>query len=117
MAENKNILTNAISDELMLQYIAGKLSPEDARKVEEAMASSEFIGDAAEGLANIETDKDISTMVTDLNIHLQSITQQQKKRLKKHKPLDINWVIISILVLAIVAVGGCMAIYFMLHHQ
>ena len=117
MAENKNILPHTISDELMLQYVAGKLSDQDARKVEEAMASSEFVGDAAEGLSNMEPKVDIGNMVNDLNSHLHSLTQQQKNRLKKHKPLDINWVIISILVLTVVAVGGCMAIYFMLHHR
>ena len=113
MNEHKNILPNEISDEMLLLYTEGKLSAEDTRKVEEAMASSVFIGDAAEGLLEIDNKEGINDIVGDLNKQLKSITQQQKKRLKKHKPLDINWIVIAIMVLTIVAVGGYLAVHFM----
>ncbi len=113
MNNHKNILPNDISDEMLLLYTQGKLSADDSRKVEEAMASSVFIGDAAEGLSDIENKDGINDIVGDLNKQLKNITQQQKKRLKKHKPLDVNWIVIAILVLTIVAVGGYLAVQYM----
>ena len=116
MDENNNILPDTISNKLLMQYVEGKLSPEDARKVEEAMASSEFIGDAAEGLSAVESKENINSVVDDLNHHLKSLTKKQNKRLQKNKPLDINWLIIAILVITIVCVGGYLAVNFILHH-
>ncbi len=113
MDQHKNIVPDSISDEMLLLYTEGKLSAEDTRKVEEAMASSLFIGDAAEGLSEMENKDDLSDIVGDLNQHLKTLTSQQKKRLQKHKPLDINWIIIAILVLTIVAVGGYLAVHYM----
>ncbi len=113
MDQHKNIVPDSISDEMLLLYTEGKLSAEDTRKVEEAMASSLFIGDAAEGLSELENKDDLSDIVGDLNQHLKTLTSQQKKRLQKHKPLDINWIIIAILVLTIVAVGGYLAVHYM----
>jgi len=116
MDEHNNILPDTISDELLMQYVEGKLSLEDARKVEEAMASSEFIGDAAEGLSAVESKENLQTVVADLNHHLKSLTKKQNKRLKKNKPLDINWLIMAILVITMVCVGGYIAVNFILHH-
>ena len=117
MQEHNYILSDTISDELLMQYVEGKLSPEDARKVEEAMASSEFIGDAAEGLSAVESKENIHTVIDDLNLHLKSLTKKQNKRLQKNKPLDINWIIIAIMVLTTVSVGGYLAVNFILHHR
>ncbi len=116
MDEHKHISPNTISDEMLLLYTEGKLSAADTRMVEEAMANSAFIGDAAEGLSELENKDAINDIVGDLNKQLTSITQQQKKRLKKHKPLDINWIVIAILVLTIVAVGGYLAVHFLVKH-
>ena len=116
MEEKNTILSDIISDKLLMQYVEGKLSPEDARKVEEAMASSEFICDAAEGLSAVESKENIHEVVDDLNLHLKSLTKKQNKRLQKNKPLDINWIIIAILVLTIVCVGGYLAVNLILHH-
>jgi len=113
MDEHKHISPNTISNEMLLQYTEGKLSDADTRMVEEAMANSVFVGDAAEGLYELENRDAINDIVGDLNKQLKTITQQQKKRLQKHKPLDINWIVIAILVLAIVAVGGYLSIHFL----
>ena len=117
MDEQNNILPDTISDELLMQYVQGKLSVEDARRVEEAMTTSGFIDDAAEGLSAVESKENIHLVIDELNLHLKSLTKKQNKRLKKNKPLDINWVIISIVVLIVVGVGGYLAVNFLLHHK
>ncbi|MFN8264502.1 MAG: hypothetical protein U0T11_00385 [Chitinophagaceae bacterium] len=82
-----NILNDEqeLSEEQLLNYINGNLSPDEQRMVEEQLNNAGFLSDAEEGLALIENKDAIPTTVANINRRL---TQQlQSRRRRKRTPL------------------------------
>jgi anti-sigma factor RsiW len=95
-----------IDSQKLLDYIRGKLSREEAQEVERALADSEFMNDAVEGLKKVKDEKKLHQYVERLNKQLR--TQIRKKKLRRQKrsireaPL-IYFAIAVILLLCLIA--------------
>lgn len=103
----KDILSNLsteIDQELLLQYLQGKLPEEKKHEVEKQLMQSDFEEDAAEGLIAIKDKLQVQYMVDMLNRDLKKKTEKKKKRREK---LNINfqpWIYITILILLLLIV-------------
>jgi hypothetical protein len=108
-----------------LDYLDGKLSPEDERKLEKEIARSEFLMDALEGLRPRDNPPDnipdgihtasLNAIVRQLNHQLhQQLVQKKERRsrkaLLKHNPTEIA----VILIIALCLIGYFL--YRNLHH-
>lgn len=110
MSENLlNILSDSnkdIDNQLLMDYLAGKLSAEQKHEVEKMMADSEFMNDALEGLEAVKSRKDIGLIVDQLNNSLHKRLEQKKIRKEKRKLKDSPWAYLAIgliIVLAVIA--------------
>ena len=97
----KDILSNLNPDmdqELLMQYLQGKLSATQQHEVEKQMLKDEFDADALEGLAGIRDKKNINLLVEQLNRELRKRTIKKKKN--KLQELNIPpWIIISLIII------------------
>ncbi len=87
-----NILSHSnkdIDNQVLMDYLAGKLSGEQKHEVEKLMADNHFMNDAMEGLEQVKDPKNIELMVDQLNRDLRKkidkkIRIKQKRRLKEY---------------------------------
>ncbi len=56
-----------ISEQKLMDYLQGKLSPEESHDVEKLMIDSGFINDAVEGLSEMKDKQKIATILQELN--------------------------------------------------
>lgn len=102
MSENyKDILSNLSKDvdqEMLLQYLQGKLSEEQKHEVEKQLIDDDFESDAAEGLNDINDKQQIQYMVDMLNRDLKKKTEKKKKQREKMKLKDQPWLYVAILI-------------------
>ncbi len=109
-----NILSNSnkdIDNQLLMDYLSGKLSGKEKHAVEEWMADNEFMNDAMEGLESIPDKKNVQVYVEELNRSLQKSLQKRKKRREKMRLKDSPWTYLAILVILVL----CIATYYILH--
>ncbi len=87
MPENyKDILSNLsteVDQELLLQYLQGKLPEDKKHEVEMQLAQSDFEADALDGLEDFKDKAQLEYMVEMLNRDLKKKTEKKKKRRKK----------------------------------
>ena len=104
----RNILAEhpTIPPEKLLAYLEGLLDERDRIEVEMAMIESDFLSDAADGLAAISQPAQIPAMVEDLNRALRQKTRKQKRRLSlSHAGFPI-WLTFAAILLLILIVAG-----------
>ena len=110
----KDILSNLnpdIDQEILMQYLQGKLSAPEQHELEKKLMENDFAADALEGLQEFKNKKNISTLVDQLNADLKKRTEK-KKRFKQKLKLDLD----SNLVIAVVIILLLMVIsYFIIH--
>jgi predicted secreted protein len=103
MSENyKDILSNLnteVDQELLLQYLQGKLSEEQKHEVEKQLAQGDFEDDALEGLQEFKDVAQLQYMAEMLNRDLKKKTTKKKNRREKMKIKDQPWLWVSILIL------------------
>jgi phosphatidate phosphatase PAH1 len=103
MSENyKDILSNLsteVDQELLLQYLQGKLTDEQRHDMEKQLANTEFEADALEGLEEFKDKEQLQYMVEMLNRDLKKKTEKKKKRREKMRIKDQPWLWVSILIL------------------
>ena len=108
MSENyKDILSNLSTDidqELLLQYLQGKLPEDKKHEVEKLLAQSDFEDDAIDGLQEIKDKEQLQYMVEMLNRDLKKKTEKKKNRRKKLEISYQPWTYISILILLLLIV-------------
>lgn len=103
----KDILSNLSTDvdqEVLLQYLQGKLPEEKKHELEKQLLQSDFEDDAAEGLLAIKDKQQVQYMVEMLNRDLKKKTEKKKNRREK---LNINfqpWIYVAILILLLLIV-------------
>jgi anti-sigma factor RsiW len=109
-----NILGNSnkdIDNQKLMDYLAGKLSAEEAHEVEKLMADNEFMNDAMEGLDNIENKKNIVAYVDQINHDLKSKVAKKQARRQKRKLAEHPWIYLAITVILVLVV----LVYYILH--
>ena len=105
--ELKNILSNSnkdIDNQKLMDYLSGKLSPEERHEIEKQMADSDLVNDAVEGLEEIKNKKDISLYVEQLNADLHKQLDKKKKRKEKRKLKDQPWLYLVIVLLLLLII-------------
>ncbi|NCU05867.1 MAG: hypothetical protein GXC73_18020 [Chitinophagaceae bacterium] len=99
-----------LTEQELLQYLQGNLSPEERRAVEEKLADSEIMSDAEEGL-RMADEKKTNRAVADLNKQL-SLQLQQQRRKRKQKPLpNQSLVIVTTFLVLVLIVLAYLVIY------
>ena len=108
MEDFDNILNTDgdINEELLIKYLEGKLSKEEAHAVEQHMANSDFVNDAVEGLEQIKSKKNIPILLNELNKDLQKQTQKPKNKRAKRKLKDIDGMLITVVIVLMLCILG-----------
>jgi anti-sigma factor RsiW len=104
-----NILSNSnkdIDNQLLMDYLSGKLSAAEKHEVERSMADSGFMNDAVEGLQNIPNQKDIQLYVEQLNASLQKTLQKKKQRRLKRRLREGPWGYVAALVILLLCIAA-----------
>lgn len=109
----KDILSNLnpeIDQELLLQYLQGKLSAAQQHEVEKQMMKDDFDADALEGLSGLKDRKKLQFMVEQLNQELRKKTNKKNK--KKLRELNIPpWIIISLVIILVLIIVSYVIIF------
>jgi hypothetical protein len=92
-----------------LDYLDGKLPPEEMARLEEEIGQSEFLRDALEGLRPIHGKEDLSKVVRGINRGLRKQLASRERRRGLALPGQQQWVLITILVL----LGVCLLGYYL----
>ena len=104
-----NILSNSnkdIDNQLLMDYLSGKLSAEKSHEVEKMMADNELFNDALEGLQQIRDKKDIQTYVEQLNRDLQKSLTKKRQRREKRKLKEGLWGYVAVIVIIMLCIAG-----------
>ncbi|HVS96314.1 MAG TPA: hypothetical protein VHE54_07500 [Puia sp.] len=110
-----NILSNSNKDfdnQLLMDYLSGKLSGEALHELERSMADNAFLNDAVEGLQQLKNKADMKAFVDDLNAAMLKSLDKKKNRRLRRRLKDDPWTYLAILlVLALCIIG-----YFLVMH-
>lgn len=113
MADNLLDILNQrddLTEQELLQYLQGNLTPEERNAVEQRLASSDMMSDAEEGL-RMADEKKMRHAVADLNKQL-SLQLQQQRRKRKHKPIpNQSLIIVTTFLILVLIVLGFLVIY------
>lgn len=93
-----NILSNSnkdIDNQLLMDYLAGKLSAAQKHEVEKLMADNSFMNDAIEGLEQVKDPKNIEVFVEQLNRDLRKKTGKKTRARQKRKFKDQPWIYVA----------------------
>ncbi|HEU4471637.1 MAG TPA: hypothetical protein VFR58_11165 [Flavisolibacter sp.] len=105
----KDILSNLnpdIDQELLLQYLQGKLSAEEQHTLEKQMMENDFESDALDGLQDFDNKQKIGMLVDQLNKDLRKRTDK-KKKLRKKLRADLDpWLLVTIVIILLLVVIG-----------
>jgi hypothetical protein len=75
-----------LDEQVLMDYLEGKLAPEKVHEVEKMMANSGFLDDAVEGLSQMKDKQRIASVLQELNSKLHTKTQMQKKKFSPYLP-------------------------------
>jgi len=93
-----------------LDYLDGKLSPEEQRKLEGEIAQSDFLRDAMEGLHPVENIVDLNAVVNQLNHQLkQQLVSRKIRRKRRPATKGQNGTVVAILII----LGVCLIGFFL----
>ena len=109
-----NILSDSnkdIDNQLLMDYLAGRLSAEQKHEVEKLMADNEFMNDAVEGLEEVKNKKDLSRIVDQLNSSLHKKLEQKKIRKEKRKLKDSPWPYLAIILIIVLSIVSYLIIH------
>lgn len=98
-----------VSDEQMLAYVEGRLSPEETRVVEEALAEEGLESDALEGLQSMDA-VEARRLSARLNHDLQRKIRSGKR--VRRRGMDGRWVWVAVLVILLAIALAYAVIWF-----
>lgn len=99
---------NEIDELMLMNYIEGKLTPEQQHKVEEAMMDSPFLEDAIDGLSIVTNKQRAAVILDELNKEISQKTRSKKKKIRyNHLIPDVQTLTITatITILLLVIIG------------
>lgn len=115
MKENlKDILSNlqpGVDQELLLKYLEGKLSAEQANELERQTVDEGFDADALEGLSTMQNKAAIAAVVEGLNSDLKKRITKKEKQPHRRKVRLEPWLLITIVFILLLAIIA----YFIIH--
>lgn len=85
-----------IDNQKLMDYLAGHLSAQDLHEVEKSMAASDFVNDAVEGLLEVKSNRNISTLVAQLNTDLEKKLALKKTFKEKRKLKEYPWMYLAV---------------------
>lgn len=97
-----------LSEEQLLAYLEGRLSPEAAREVEAALAEEGLESDAVEGLKEVDA-AEVKRMSAQLNHELHRQIRSGKR--VRRRGMDNKWAVIAVLVILLLAALGYAVLY------
>ena len=98
-----------VSEEQMLAYLEGRLLPDAARAVEEALADEGLESDAVEGLQSLDA-AEVRRLSTRLNHDLLRKIRSGKR--VRRRTMDEKWTWVAVLVILLAVVLGYAVIHF-----
>lgn len=101
-----------LSNEELLKYLGKDISDNEMNAIEQKMATSDFENDAIEGLAQFKSKENIIAITNSLNQQLKKQVSKARKRNKKRKIQDQQWLIVAILVVLLLSVAGYLLIHY-----
>ena len=116
-----NILSNSnkdIDNQKLMDYVAGKLSAEEAHEMEKLLLESDFTDDAAECLSMLDYKSRITRMVYELNNNLKHQLEEKKKRRDKRRLKDqpVWLLMLAVLVFLFLIVLCYMVVHYYIKH-
>jgi CHASE3 domain sensor protein len=87
--------TGQISEQKLMDYLEGRLTPEESHEVEKLMADSGFIDDAVEGLSEMKDKQKIAVILQELNGQLKTRIRQKTKRNKLLLPDQLTLAVVT----------------------
>jgi hypothetical protein len=97
-----------------MDYVAGKLSAEEAHEVEKVLLESDFTADAADGLSMLDDKSRVTKMVYELNANLKHQLQEKKKRKLKRRLKDQPLWIMTLVIFLILIVLCYLVVHYYL---
>lgn len=93
-----------IDNQKLMDYLTGQLSATELHEVEKSMASNDFVNDAIEGLMEIKNNRDISSLVDQLNKDLNKKLKQKKTLQQKRRLKEYPWIYVALVLILVLAV-------------
>jgi len=87
--------TGQISEQKLMDYLEGRLTPEESHEVEKLMVDSGFIDDAVEGLSEMKDKQKIAVILQELNGQLKTRIRQKTKRNKLLIPDQLTLAVVT----------------------
>jgi anti-sigma factor RsiW len=99
-----NHTSDHIDEQMLMDYLEGRLSPEEKHRVEFLMSESGFVDDAIEGLAAMKDKQKIATILHELNSKLHQKTMKKVRKYNVLIPDQQTLTIASIITILLLAV-------------
>lgn len=102
-----NILANSkqeLDNQLLMDYVSGKLSHADQHAVEEWLEDNAFAADALDGLQEFGNKEQLQEYVRQLNLELKAFLVQKKQKREKRVWKDQPWTYIAIIFILCLAI-------------
>lgn len=93
-----------LNENLLIDYLEGKLGPDEKHRVEKLMAESGFVNDAVEGLSGMKDKQKIATILQQLNAQLHTKTSKKRKKYNQLIPDQQTLTIASIVTILLLVV-------------
>jgi len=109
-----NILSNSnkdIDNQMLMDYLAGKLSGEQKHEVERMMADNQFMDDAMEGLEQVKDKKNIEFVVEQLNRDLRKKIDKKLRNRRKRKLKEYPWIYFAAFLILLLLVVAWIVVY------
>lgn len=111
-----NILSQSnkdIDNQMIMDYLANRMSAEEKHAFEEALLESELLDDAVEGLAQLKDKTGATLLAERLNKNLQKQLKEKRKRKEKRKLKELSWIYFFIAAILIIIIISMLAIHFL----
>jgi hypothetical protein len=113
-----HILSNKetpINDQMLIDYLEGKLTSEQNRLVEEWLNTSPLASEAIEGLMHIQDKMQLQFVVKELNYSLQKELRKKHKRNRMAYSKMTYWFAIGLIIVLLICIVTYFAINILRH--
>jgi anti-sigma factor RsiW len=98
-----------LSEQQLLDYLKGTLTPEERHEVEMRLAENEMMSDAEEGLAMVQNKQQLETVSAQLNAQLTEQLKKRRKRKRRELPnqgllITTTFIILVLIVIAFMVI-------------